>query len=58
MDRIIPPFSRFVKERMCKHLRKCRSAAVRLRYLIVLNLWRGCTARAIEAILGVHNTTV
>ena len=58
MTSIIPPFSRFVKERMCKHLRKCRSAAVRLRYLIVLNLWHGRTPRDLETILGVHNTTV
>src|SRR3954454_21758233 len=58
MTSIIPPLSRFVKERMCKHLRKCRSATVRLRYLIILNLWHGRSARDIEVILGVHNTTV
>lgn len=58
MASIIPTFSWFVKERMCKHLRKCRNASVRLRYLIVLNLWHGRTVRQIEAVLKVHNTTI
>jgi transposase len=31
---------------------------VRIRYLIVFNLWNGRGAREIEPILGVHNTTV
>lgn len=47
-----------VKERFCKRLRRCHQAAVRLRYLIVLNLWHGRSAREIERVLNVHNTTV
>lgn len=58
MSSIIPTLSWFVKERMCKRLRKCGSASVRLRYLIVLNLWHGRTVRHIETVLDVHNTTV
>ena len=47
-----------VKERFCKHLRKCRQALVRIRYLIILNVWSGRSAREIERVLKVHNTTV
>jgi transposase len=47
-----------VKEALCKHLRRCIDAAVRIRYLIVINLLNGCSARHIAEILGVHNTTV
>jgi transposase len=39
-------------------LHKCSIAAVRVRYLIIFNLWNGRDARLIETILGVHNTTV
>jgi transposase len=31
---------------------------VRVRYLIILNVWNGRGARGIEKVLGVHNTTV
>ena len=47
-----------VKEALCKHLRRCVDAAVRIRYLIVINLLNGRSARHIAEILGVHNTTV
>jgi transposase len=55
---IVPkvPFS--VKEKMSKRFRKCRVASVRIRYLIVFNLWKGRGAREIASILDVHNTTV
>ena len=43
---------------MNKRYRKCSIAAVRVRYLIIFNLWNGRGARLIETILGVHNTTV
>jgi transposase len=43
---------------MSKRFRHCSSASVRLRYLIVFNLWNGRGAREIEPILEVHNTTV
>ena len=47
-----------VKEKLCKHLRRCRQASVRLRYLMVINLLHGRSARQTAEVLGVHNTTV
>ena len=47
-----------VKEKMRKRFQKCRSATVRLRYLMIFNLWNGRGAREIEPILNVHNTTI
>jgi len=47
-----------VKEKLCKQLRRCRVAAVRVRYLIIVNLLNGRGARDTARILGVHNTTV
>ena len=60
MSSILPKVSWFVKERMRKRFQKCRDATVRIRYLIVFNLWNGRGAREIQAILGsgAHNTTV
>ena len=58
MPSIISRFSWLVKEKMRKRFRKCRIALVRLRYLIVFNLWHGRSPREIEPILHVHNTTV
>src|SRR5262245_51962243 len=58
MSSIVPEVRRSVKEKMRKRFRKCRVAAVRLRYLIIFNLWNGRSARVIEAVLDVHNTTV
>jgi transposase len=58
MCSIVPKVSWFVKEKMRKRFRKCRVAAVRIRYLILFNLWGGRGARQIEPILGIHNTTV
>src|SRR5438552_19149611 len=47
-----------VKEKLCKHLRRCRNAGVRVRYLIVINLLNGRSAYQTAEVLGVHNTTV
>ena len=58
MSSIVPKVSFSVKEKMSKRFRKCRLASVRIRYLIVFNLWNGRGAREIEPILNVHNTTV
>jgi transposase len=58
MSNIVPKVSWFVKEKMRKRFQRCRIALVRIRYLIVFNLWNGRGAREIEPILGVHNTTV
>jgi transposase len=58
MSSIVPKVSWFVKEKMRKRFQKCRIASVRLRYLMVFNLWNGRSPREIEPILHVHNTTV
>ena len=58
MALILPKPSFFVKDRFLKRFRKCRQAGVRLRYLIILNVWNGRSAREIEGVLKVHNTTV
>lgn len=58
MSSIVPVVPWSVKEKMRKRFQKCRSASVRLRYLIVFNLWNGRGARDIEPILHVHNTTI
>jgi putative transposase len=58
MSSIVPRVSWFVKEKMRKRFQKCRIASVRLRYLMVFNLWSGRSPREIEPILHVHNTTV
>src|SRR5439155_10080621 len=47
-----------VKEKLCKHLRRCRNAGVRIRYLMIINLLNGRSARKTAEVLGVHNTTV
>ena len=48
---ILPRPGYSVKERFLKNLRKCRLASVRVRYLIIINVWNGRSARAIEALL-------
>jgi transposase len=58
MPAILQRPSFLVKERFCKNFRRCSQALVRVRYLIILNLWSGRSAREIERILKVHNTSV
>src|ERR1700690_2748876 len=58
MSAIVPKIGFFVKQRLVKLLRQCRSAELRVRYLIVLNLSHGRTARETASVLEVHNTTV
>jgi transposase len=58
MALILPRPSFFVKLRFDKRFRRCRDALVRVRYLIIMNVWMGRTARHIGTILKVHNTTV
>jgi transposase len=55
---ILPSVRYFVKQRIRKRFRHCRQAAVRIRYLIIFNVWNGRSAREIEKLLDVHNTTV
>src|SRR5262249_54783052 len=47
-----------VKERLGKNLRKCRVAAVRLRYLISVNVLNQRSVPATAEVLHVHSTTV
>jgi len=58
MPSILPGVRFSVKERLCKELRRCRNAAVRIRHLIVINLLNGRSAYETAEVLGVHNTTV
>jgi transposase len=58
MALILPKPSFFVKERFFKRFKKCAESLVRIRYLIIINVWSGRTARKIEEVLKVHNTTV
>jgi transposase len=58
MCRIVPRVPWSVKEKMRKRFRKCAVATVRIRYLIVFNLWNGRAVHEIELVLGVHNTTI
>jgi transposase len=58
MPSILPGARFSVKEKLRKHLRRCRLAAVRIRYLIVLNLLSGRSAYQTAEVLDVHNTTV
>jgi transposase len=58
MPSILPGVRFSVKERLCKQLGRCRLAAVRIRYLIVVNILSGRSAYQTAEVLGVHNTTV
>jgi transposase len=55
---ILPGVRFSVKEKLCKQLRRCRVAAVRIRYLVVLSLLSGRSAYLTAEVLGVHDTTV
>jgi transposase len=50
------PFS--VKQRLLRHLQRCRDAGVKIRYLIIINLLNGRGAYETAKVLGIHNTTV
>jgi transposase len=47
-----------VKRKLCKQLRDCRDARVRVHFLIMINLLNHRSARQTAAALGIHNTTV
>jgi transposase len=55
---IVPRPRWFVKQKIQKRFRKCSDAGVRIRYLMIFNLWNGRTGRETAAVLGVCNTTV
>jgi transposase len=58
MQKIVLRVRVSVKERLCKNLRRCRDAAVRLRYLMVINVINGRSGYEAAEVLKVHNTTV
>lgn len=58
MSSIVPKLRFFVKQQLLKDLRQCRSAELRVRFLIIINLNNGRTARETAKVLGIHNTTV
>lgn len=58
MDGIIPPLRFAAKEKLLRHLRQCRDAGLKTRYLIVVNLLDGRSARAAAAVLTVSVSTV
>jgi transposase len=58
MPLIVPKVRHSVKEKMSKRFMKCKIGSVRIRYLIIFNLWNGRAVRQIETILHVHNTTI
>ena len=58
MQRIVPPPRLAVKQRLLRHLRRCRDAGLRVRCLIVLNLWSGRSPQQTAAALHVHRDTV
>lgn len=58
MATILPYYPPTVKDRLLKHLRRCRDAKLHRRYLIVINLLHRRGAYDIAEQLKVHNTTV
>lgn len=58
MPSILPDYRPTVKERLLKHLRRCRDAKLHKRYLIIINLLNGRGAYETAEVLGIHNTTV
>lgn len=58
MSSILPPVRFGVKEKLCKHLQRCRDAGLRVRYLIVINVLNGRSAYRTGEVLHIHNTTV
>lgn len=58
MSSILPSVRFSVKERLLRHLRRCRNASLRVRYLIIVNLLNGRGAYETADALGIHNTTV
>jgi transposase len=58
MKKIVLRVRHSVKEQLCKNLRRCRNAQSKIRYLIIVNVISGRSARETGAVLKVHNTTV
>jgi putative transposase len=58
MPTILPKLRFSVKERLVKHLRHCRDAALKTRYLILVNLASGRSPTETADALRVHRSTI
>jgi putative transposase len=58
MTLILPKLHFFVKQRLLKNFRRCRDAATRTRYLIIIKLDAGRSAATIAEHLQIHRDTV
>jgi transposase len=58
MSTILPKLRFSVKERLLRWLRRCRSAGLKTRLLIILNLHHGRSPTQTAEVLHVHRTTV
>jgi transposase len=57
MSDIVPRLPWSVKEKIRKRFGRCRQAGVRIRYLLIFNLWKGRRVREAVAVLGISVTT-
>jgi transposase len=58
MRTIVPQLRYAVKQRLLRSLRRCRDAALKTRYLVVVNLANGRSPTHTADALGVHRSTV
>lgn len=58
MDGIVPYVRYSDKERVCKHMRQCRCATTKTRYLVIINLLGGRSPADTASALKVHVSTV
>ena len=58
MQKIVLKVGFKVKQRLTKGMRNCRDAGTKLRYLMILNVIHGLSARQTAKVLEVHHTTV
>lgn len=58
MEKIVLKVGFKVKQRLSKGLRGCRDAGTKLRYLMIVNVIHGLSARQTAEVLKVHHTTV
>jgi transposase len=55
---IVPAIHGAFKDKLCRHLRRCRDARLRTHYIIIIGLLNGQAARHMANILHIHRTTV
>lgn len=58
MDGILPKSAFAVKHRIVRHMRECRGAGLKTRYLIIVNLLHGRSPRQVATALSVDRSTV